>query len=59
MTQRQILGYGRSYQSFLEDNNTPIHGFMLNLENIDRERIKYYDNMKYMEDYYLTLQILT
>ncbi len=57
MTQRQILGYGRSYQSFLEDNNTPIHGFMLNLENIDRERIKYYDNMKYMEDYYLTLQI--
>ena len=32
---------------------------MLNLDKIDLGRLHYHDDMKFMEDYYLTLQLFT
>ena len=51
--------YGRDYKYFLQVNHSPLHGIMFNLERIDRDRIEYHADMKFMEDYYLTLQIFT
>jgi len=49
--------YGTNYYDFIKINHTPIHGFMIDLTKVDLNNIKYYDDMKYMEDYYFTLQI--
>lgn len=48
---------GRSFQDFLNQNISPIHGFMLDLTKIELEGIRLDKNHKYMEDYALTLQI--
>jgi len=58
--QRQVVyDYGKSYADFLKLNHTPIHGFLLNMSKINLDQIEYYEDMKYREDYYLTLQIFT
>ncbi len=54
-----VYDYGKTYKDFLLANHTPIHGFMLDLSKIDLARIQCDPGMKYMEDYYLTLQIFT
>ena len=51
--------YGYSYEDFIYDNHAPIHSFMLDLDQIDLAKIVYHQDQKYMEDYYLTLQIFT
>lgn len=51
--------YGYSYEEFLEVNHAPLHSFMLDLAKIDANEIRYFPEMKYMEDYYMTLQIFT
>ena len=58
--ERQVVyNYGKSYADFLNLNHTPIHGFLLNMSKINLDQIEYYEDMKYREDYYLTLQIFT
>jgi lipopolysaccharide biosynthesis protein len=58
--ERQVVyNYGKSYADFLKLNHTPIHGFLLNISKINMDQIQYYEDMKYMEDYFLTLQIFT
>jgi hypothetical protein len=52
-----IYDWGRSYEDFIENNFTPIHGFMINLDHINTHEIKYHPDQVYMEDYFLTLQI--
>ncbi|HAE42511.1 MAG TPA: hypothetical protein DCG34_06260, partial [Clostridiales bacterium] len=54
-----VYNYGKDYENFLTRNHSPIHGIMLNLSKINLDEINYYEDMKYMEDYYLTLQIFT
>lgn len=49
--------YGFSYADFLRLNHAPLHSFMLDLDRIDLSDLHYYEDMKFMEDYYLTLQI--
>ena len=49
--------YGYSYEDFIHDNHAPIHSFMLDLDQINLAKIVYHQDQKYMEDYYLTLQI--
>ncbi|HBS78866.1 MAG TPA: methyltransferase type 12, partial [Pseudomonas sp.] len=49
--------YGFSYEEFIRLNHAPLHSFMLNLDKIDLGRLHYHDDMKFMEDYYLTLQL--
>jgi len=51
--------YGYSYEDFIYDNHAPIHSFMLDLEQINLAKILYHQDQKYMEDYYLTLQLFT
>ena len=52
-----IYNWGRTYEDFFDNNISPIHGFMINLDKMDTNRIEYHADQKYMEDYYLTLQI--
>lgn len=54
-----VYNYGKTYADFLERNHTPIHGFMLNLQKVDLQHITYVPGMRYQEDYYLLLQILS
>ncbi len=56
---KRIFEYGYSYEDFLQENHAPIHSFMLDLEQIDLSKILYHADQKYMEDYFLTLQIFT
>jgi lipopolysaccharide biosynthesis protein len=51
--------YGYSYEEFLDVNHAPLHSFLLDLAKIDVDAIRYFPEMKYMEDYYMTLQIFT
>jgi len=51
--------YGYSYDDFLSDNHAPIHSFILNIEKLNLSKVTYHQDQKYMEDYYLTLQLFT
>ena len=51
--------YGFSYEEFIRLNHAPLHSFMLDLDRLDLSTVHYHDDMKYMEDYYLTLQLFT
>jgi hypothetical protein len=51
--------YGYTYNDFLSDNHAPIHSFMLDLEKLNLTKVRYHQDQKYMEDYYLTLQLFT
>jgi hypothetical protein len=50
---------GRGYQEFLWNNHAPIHSFVMDMDKLDLSNIKFYDFMKFMEDYYFTLQVFT
>lgn len=51
--------YGSNHAEFVRLNHAPLHSFLLDLKKIDLSNIKYFDEQKYMEDYYLTLQLFT
>lgn len=55
----KVYEYGSDYQNFIFDNHAPLHSFMFDLEKLDLSGIRYFEDMKFMEDYYLTLQIFT
>ncbi|AYM97604.1 hypothetical protein EAG14_17750 [Acidovorax sp. 1608163] len=59
VSRERIFEYGHSYDEFVGLNNAPLHSFMLDLSKIDRHKIVYHENQKFMEDYYMTLQIFT
>ena len=54
-----VYGFGADYRSFVSENHAPIHSYMLDLGKIDLNEITWESGMKYMEDYYLTLQIFS
>lgn len=51
--------HGFSYDDFLACNHAPLHSFLLDLTQLDLEGIVYHDDQRYLEDYYLTLQLFT
>ncbi|MNZ13564.1 putative glycosyltransferase EpsE [compost metagenome] len=51
--------YGYSYEDFFNNNHTPLHGFLLDITKIDLANLVYHDDHRYMEDYFLTLQLFT
>ncbi len=53
----RVYDYGHSYEEFVRCNHAPLHSFMLDLQRIDLSSLVHFDDMKYMEDYYLTLQL--
>lgn len=55
----KIYDYGETYRDFVEHNHAPLHSFLLDLDKCDLEAVTYFDDMKYMEDYYLTMQLFT
>jgi lipopolysaccharide biosynthesis protein len=55
----KIYDYGETYRDFIEHNHAPLHSFLLDLDQCDLQAITYFDDMKYMEDYYLTMQLFT
>jgi hypothetical protein len=55
----KVYDYGDSYIDFVQHNHAPLHSFLLDLDQCDLEAITYFDDMKYMEDYYLTMQLFT
>jgi lipopolysaccharide biosynthesis protein/SAM-dependent methyltransferase len=48
---------GYSYEDFVANNHAPLHSFLIDLSRIDLTDIVYHDDQRYMEDYFLTLQI--
>ena len=55
----KIYDYGDSYIEFVQHNHAPLHSFLLDLDKCDLQSVIYFDDMKYMEDYYLTMQLFT
>lgn len=51
--------YGYSYSEFVRQNHAPLHSFLLDLSKLDVSGLVYYDDQRYMEDYFLTLQLFT
>lgn len=50
-------GYGSTYEDFVRDNCAPIHSFMIDKSQLDLQTIRYFPDMKFMEDYYFLLQV--
>lgn len=59
VARRSVYVAGLEYEHFYENNHAPLHSFLLDTRLIDLAQIQYFEDMKYMEDYYLTLQIFT
>lgn len=55
----KVYEYGFSYKDFFNCNHAPLHSIMFNKDLIEIEKINYFPDMKYMEDYYFTLQIFS
>ncbi len=51
--------YGTTYRDFITNNHSPVHSFLLDLTRLDVEEVIYHDDQKYMEDYFLLLQLVT
>ncbi|PIE82554.1 MAG: hypothetical protein CSA11_00105 [Chloroflexi bacterium] len=51
--------YGTTYEDFLAHNHSPVHSFLLDLSRLDLRSVIYHDDQKYMEDYFLLLQLVT
>jgi lipopolysaccharide biosynthesis protein len=54
-----VYDYGCSYDDFFSTNHAPLHSFMLDMRQVDASAVQYFPDMKFMEDYYLTLQIFS
>ena len=56
---KRTFEYGETYTCFLDMNHAPIHSMMFDIDKLDLTGVEYYDDQTYMEDYFLTLQIIT
>jgi lipopolysaccharide biosynthesis protein len=57
LKRERAFEYGYTYADFLSVNHAPLHSFMLDVAQLDFSKVIYHDDQKYMEDYYLTLQL--
>lgn len=55
----RVYDYGHSLDDFLTNNCAPLHSFLLDMREIDACTLEYFSDMKFMEDYYMTLQLFT
>jgi len=49
--------YGESYDDFLRNNHAPLHSFILDVSKLNLNRVIYHNDQRYLEDYFLTLQL--
>lgn len=54
---RREFEYGFSHDQFLRLNHAPLHSFLLDAKQLNLDNLEFIPGMKYMEDYYLTLQL--
>jgi lipopolysaccharide biosynthesis protein/SAM-dependent methyltransferase len=59
LNRTRAFEYGFSYEDFFSNNNAPIHSFLLDLTQLKVDSVTYHDDHRFMEDYYLTLQLFT
>lgn len=59
LQRNKTFEYGSTYEDFLERNHAPLHSFMLDLTRLNLQDIEYVNEQKYMEDYYLMLQLVS
>lgn len=50
---------GYCYQDFVRENHAPLHSLLLDMNRLCLDGIDYYDDQVYLEDYLLTLQLIT
>lgn len=55
---RRTYQYGYSYDDFLTANIAPLHSVMLDLSQLNVADLIYFENQKFLEDYYLLLQLV-
>ena len=51
--------YGYSYDDFLTVNVAPLHSFMLDLSQLKVAELKFFEDQRFLEDYFLLLQLVT
>jgi len=50
--------YGSSYKDLVTHNFAPLHSFMFDMNKLDLSNVVYFEFHKFMEDYYLLLQVI-
>lgn len=55
----QEFTHGFSYADYRATNHAPLHSFLLDLDQLDLSGLTFDDDQRYLEDYYLTLQLFT
>jgi hypothetical protein len=55
----RVYEFGASHADFVDNNFAPIHSFLLDLSRLDVPKVRHFDDQRYMEDYYLMLQLVT
>lgn len=56
---RQEFTHGFSYDDYFATNHAPLHSFLLDLRQLDLSNLTFDDDQRYLEDYFLTLQLFT
>jgi hypothetical protein len=51
--------YGYSYDDFLTVNIAPLHSFMLDLSQLNVADLKFFEDQRFLEDYFMLLQLVT
>ena len=46
------------FDQFFDDNFIPLHSYVMDMKQVDVEGLIYFDHMKFMEDYFIALQLL-
>lgn len=59
LKRERAFEYGRTYEDFLRCNHAPLHSFLIDTTRIELGALTYDPEQRYMEDYLLTLQLLT
>ena len=55
----RVYESGSSHADFVDNNFAPIHSFLLDLSRLDVAKVRHFDDQRYMEDYFLMLQLVT
>lgn len=59
LKRNRVYEYGHSYDEFIRLNHAPLHSFLLDLFRVDVSRLVYHEDQRFMEDYFMTLQLFT
>ncbi len=51
--------YGYTYDDFLTANIAPLHSVMLDLSQLNVADLKYHEDQRFLEDYFMLLQLVT